>query len=68
MAGYSETPLAKKLGIKEGMSVVIVDAPKDYRKLLEPLPAAVRFSSNIDRATDMVHFFSTEKALSSSAR
>jgi hypothetical protein len=62
MAGYSGTPLAKKLGIKEQTSVVAVDAPKGYRGLLEPLPAAVRFSSKIDKTTDIVHVFSTEKS------
>ena len=61
MAGYSGTPLAKKLGIKEQTSVVAVDAPDGYRKLLEPLPAAVRFSSNIDKTVDVVHVFSTKK-------
>ena len=63
MAGYSGTPLAKKLGIKEQTSVVAVDAPDGYRKLLEPLPAAVRFSSKIDKTIDVVHVFSTKKTL-----
>ena len=58
MAGYSGTPLAKKLGIKEQTSVVAVDAPNGYRKLLEPLPAAVRFSTKIDKTVDVVHVFS----------
>src|SRR5580765_462342 len=40
-AGYSGTPLAKKLGIKEGMTVVAVDAPENYYDLIEPLPANV---------------------------
>ena len=62
MAGYSGTPLAKKLGIKEQTSVVAVDAPNGYRRLLEPLPAAGRFSSKIDVTTDIVHVFSTEKS------
>ena len=62
MAGYSGTPLAKKLGIKEQANVVAVDAPSGYRKLLEPLPAAVRFSSKIDKTVDVVHVFSTKKA------
>lgn len=62
VTGYSGTPLAKKLGIKERTSVVAVDAPKGYRRLLEPLPAAVRFSSKIDKTTGIVHIFSTEKA------
>jgi DUF3052 family protein len=61
VAGYSGTPLAKKLGIKEQTSVVTVDAPSGYRKLLAPLPAAVRFSSKIDKTVDVVHLFSTKK-------
>ena len=61
MAGYSGTPLAKKLGIKEGVKIVAVDAPKSYRELLEPLPPAVRFSSKIDTGIDVVHVFSTKK-------
>lgn len=62
MAGYSGTPLAKKLGIKEQTSVAVVDAPRGYRRLLDPLLAAVRFSSKIDKTTDVVHVFSTEKS------
>lgn len=62
VAGYSGTPLAKKLGIREQTSVVVVDAPKGYRGLLEPLPGAVRFSSKIDNKTDIVHVFSTRRA------
>jgi hypothetical protein len=61
VAGYSGTPLAKKLGIKEQTSVVAVDAPDGYRKLLEPLPAAVRFATKIDKTVDIVHVFSTKK-------
>jgi hypothetical protein len=62
VAGYSGTPLTKKLGIKERTSVVAVDAPKRYRELLEPLPAAVRFSTKVDKTTDIVHVFSTKKS------
>ena len=36
--GYSGTPLAKKLGIKSGSTVVAVNAPANYLDLLAPLP------------------------------
>lgn len=36
--GYSGTPLVKKLGIKEGMTVLVVNAPADYAELVAPLP------------------------------
>lgn len=39
--GYSGTPLAKKLGIKEGMTVLVVNAPADYAELVAPLPDGV---------------------------
>ena len=33
-AGYSGTPLAKKLGITAGCKVLCIDAPAEYRGLL----------------------------------
>lgn len=62
MAGYSGTPLAKKLGIKEQTKIAAIGAPKNYRELLEPLPEAVKFSAKLEQATDMVHVFSTKKS------
>lgn len=41
-AGYSGTPLARKLGIKEGHRVATLSAPKGFPGLLAPLPPAVR--------------------------
>ncbi|MBX3359242.1 MAG: DUF3052 family protein [Phycisphaeraceae bacterium] len=42
MAGYSGTPLAKKLGIKEGASVALVSAFEGFEGLLEGMPADAR--------------------------
>lgn len=39
--GYSGTPLAKKLGIKPGMTVVVVGLSGDYVELVAPLPESV---------------------------
>jgi hypothetical protein len=63
MAGYSETPLAKKLGIKEGFKILLVAAPANYRSLLAPLPASVRFTSTADSSTDLVHAFATTRGV-----
>lgn len=41
MAGYSDTPLAKKLGIKEGAKLLLVNAPPEMSQWLAPLPAGV---------------------------
>jgi len=46
-AGYSGTPLARKLGIREGDRVATVGAPAGLPRLLEPLPASVRLRSDL---------------------
>jgi hypothetical protein len=61
MAGYSGTPLAKKLGIVEGSTVVTAGAPKDYASLLEPVPDGAQFAKRVSTATDVVHVFSTRR-------
>jgi hypothetical protein len=40
-AGYSGTPLAKKLGLAAGMRITAIDAPGDHRSLAAPWPEAV---------------------------
>ncbi len=61
MAGYSGTPLAKKLGIKAGSKLFISDAPANYSSLLESIPSDVEFVDSITPATDIVHLFTTSK-------
>jgi hypothetical protein len=61
MAGYSDTPLTKKLGIKEGFKVLVIKGPAEYRSLLAPLPASVAFTSTATSSTNLVHVFATER-------
>src|SRR5262245_31189563 len=61
-AGYSGTPLAAKLGIKAGSTVHLTDAPAGFERLLEPLPAGVRFASRLAPGVDVAHVFATRKA------
>jgi len=61
-AGYSGTPLAKKLGFKPAHEVLLVDAPPSYRKLVEPLPDGVKFVPRLAATTDIVHVFATKKS------
>ena len=61
-AGYSGTPLAKKLGIIDGVNVVIRNAPDGYAALLEPVPSGVSFGEKISQKTDVVHVFRSQKA------
>ena len=57
MAGYSGTPLAKKLGIKEGSRVALVNAPKDFRSELGDLPDDVKFLKTSSSSLDLVLLF-----------
>ena len=59
MAGYSGTPLIKKLGIKEGHRVAFVNAPKGFAKELGPLPSDVRTISPTSQ-TDGFSFCSSQ--------
>jgi bifunctional DNA-binding transcriptional regulator/antitoxin component of YhaV-PrlF toxin-antitoxin module len=59
--GYSGTPLAKKLGIKEGSSVMLIEEPEGYRSLLDPLPPLVSFSTQASQAIDLAHLFVVRK-------
>ncbi|MDA1189785.1 MAG: DUF3052 family protein [Chloroflexi bacterium] len=61
-AGYSGTPLIKKLGIKPGFTVTTLNAPSHYWNLLGPLPDGVRNIALTDGPLDVVHLFVTQRA------
>ena len=61
-AGAGMTPLIKKLGMKPGMRVLIVQAPDGYLESLGPLPEAVQVSSAIGGSHEYIQFFATRKA------
>jgi hypothetical protein len=63
MAGYSGTPLAKKLGIAAGMRVAVIDAPDGFRASLAPLPADVTFVAAVDARCQLVHLFTASRAV-----
>ena len=60
-AGYSGTPLAKKLGIREGFAVLVIDAPGNYAELLNPLPPNVILSPYFSPDIDIVHLFTNSR-------
>ena len=61
-AKYSGTPLAQKLGIVAGCSVVTRHAPTDYQQLVAPVPPGVNFGGTVSKTTDLVHVFTAKKA------
>lgn len=59
MAGYSGTPLAKKIGIKEGSRVALVNAPKDFQFEPKELPDNVEFLKATTTSLDIILYFVT---------
>jgi hypothetical protein len=57
MAGYSGTPLVKKLGIKEGSRVALVNAPENFETELGELPDNVKFMKSTTRSLDIILLF-----------
>lgn len=57
MPGYSGTPLAKKLGFKEGCRVRISGAPANYLTLVSSIPQRTVISKRISTNIDIWHFF-----------
>jgi len=56
-AGYSGTPLAKKLGIKPGQRVVALGAPADYARLVAPLPDGATIVPTSKQPIEIAHVF-----------
>ena len=62
MAGYSGTPLVKKLGIKPGAGVLLVGAPAGFEGLLD-LPGEVKLSRRAGKGPyDVILFFTRSRA------
>jgi hypothetical protein len=56
-AGYSGTPLAKKLGIKTGFNMAVINAPGYYLNLFTDLPGNLDIADEISTGHDMIHLF-----------
>jgi hypothetical protein len=62
MAGYSGTPLPRKLGFKPGARAVLVNAPEGYAASLSPLPEGVRLLPRLGKDLDLIQLFATREA------
>ncbi len=56
-AGYSGTPIAKKLGITDETRLLPIGAPKNYPELLAPIPDGLRFETTPGKSVDVAHLF-----------
>ncbi|MBV9610359.1 MAG: DUF3052 domain-containing protein [Acidobacteria bacterium] len=68
MAGYSGTPLVQKIGIKEGHSVALVNAPAGFDEELRPLPKGVKLNGARGLVDVIICFVADRTALEKSFR
>lgn len=57
MAGYSGTPLVKKLGIKAGCRMYVANPPEGYWDWVHPMPADVNIRTKFSGELDFIHLF-----------
>ncbi len=58
-AGYSGTSLAKKLGVKDGFKIKLINAPGYYFKLFSDFPKQTKLIKDATTKVDFIHFFCT---------
>ncbi len=56
-SGYSRTPLTKKLSIKEGFTLQIINEPEGYYALFKDLPVDLSFTKDSKLKKDFIHYF-----------
>ena len=60
-AGYSGTPLPRKLGINAGARLVLLDAPSDFEATLGALPEDVTTRTTLRGGADIALCFVTQR-------
>jgi hypothetical protein len=61
MAGYSGTPLPKKLGMKEGSRVALINPPPNFESTLGEIPERIQFLEPRAGDIDVMICFVTEQ-------
>lgn len=60
MAGYSTNPLYKKLGMKPGFTIRLVNAPEHYEALIGDFMEQMTLKNKADADLDLIHFFTNK--------
>lgn len=60
MAGYSGTPLAKKLGLKDGLRIWVINAPENFEQQLA-VPSEIRVTQSKRKPLDLILFFTSSQ-------
>ena len=59
-AGYSGTPLAKKLGIRNGFRIRVVNHPPGYFDLFTDLPLEIKILEEKKTRKNLIHYFTKQ--------
>jgi hypothetical protein len=59
---YSGTPLPKKLGIRDGSRVLLVNAPQGFEQQLTPMPESAQLLKRVTKGLDVAVLFAIEQA------
>jgi hypothetical protein len=59
-AGYSGTPLAKKLGIRDGFIIRLINRPEHYFDLFTDLPGDLILTDDAKKKKNFIHFFTKD--------
>ncbi len=60
--GYSGKPLAEKLGVRDGDTLAVMDAPTAYASWVEPLPTGATLIDGPDPEARILHLFVRNRA------
>lgn len=61
MTGYSGTPLARKLGVAPGTTLILLDDPGHAEELLTPLPEGLRIGRRLQGSAEVVLIFAVDR-------
>lgn len=59
---YSTLLVAKKLGIEEGSSLVVINKPKNYEEILGDVSTSLTIHNHVNKTVDFIHYFAHEKS------
>ncbi len=63
MANIAKTPLVRKLGIKPGSKILLINTPHNYDELIGEWPEDISIEAlDVSSEIDFIHFFTQEMA------
>jgi len=61
MENINTQPLHRKLGIKEGFEIKLINEPDNYIELLNGIASQIHFQNKLKNPVDVIHLFTKSK-------